>query len=91
MKRDVIWLEKATAQLAAAYVPLWGSAEGRQITAAIALLEIRLEKAVESEGESRGGFTRVAFEPPVSLDFDIPESHHLVIVTAFRFRPPRRS
>jgi hypothetical protein len=90
MSRRVVWIESATAQLAQAYVPLWGTPEGRAITEAVATLEPRLESNAEHEGESRNGLVRVAFEPPVSLDFEIHDEDNLVIVIGFRYVPPRR-
>lgn len=91
MKRDVVWLEAALAQLGHAYVPLYGTAEGRAITEAMATLEPQLESNAHQLGESRNGNVRVAFEAPLSVDFEIHDDHNLVIVTAIRYRPPKQS
>jgi hypothetical protein len=91
MNRTVVWLEAALAQLGLAFVPLYGTAEGRAITEAMATLEPELETRAHLLGESRNGNVRVAFEAPLSIDFEIHDDHKLVIVTAIRHRPPKQS
>lgn len=89
MSRRVVWTETATTQLAAAFVPLWGTPEGAAITEAVAELEPQLESSAERIGESRNGLVRLVVEPPVWMYYEIHDDHSLVIVTGIGYHPPR--
>jgi hypothetical protein len=90
MNRRVVWTETATTQLAAAFVPLWGTPEGRAITEAVADLEPQLETSAEQIGESRNGLVLLVVEPPVWMYFEIHDDHNLVVVTGIGYHPRRK-
>lgn len=89
MKYGVIWLEAALAQLARSYVPLWGTPQGAEVTAAMARIDLRLEANAPNEGESRAGLVRLLIEGPLWVEFEVHEAHRVAIVTTVGYHPPR--
>lgn len=89
MTFSVIWVQAALDQLAREFVPLWGTDQGRAITAAMARIDGLLETNPGDRGESRPGTERVLIEPPLLVRFEIHEEQRVVIVTDARYRRPR--
>lgn len=78
MKYEVIWYRKAEQELAA----LWLSADDRNaISRTAAELDRSLARAPLELGESRASSVqRVAFVPPLGIEFEVIEDDNRVIV-----------
>lgn len=73
----VTWLASAERELA----DLWNSAVDRSSVAAAAdAIDAALARNPQAVGESRDVNTRIAFEPPLVILFDVDESARIVQV-----------
>lgn len=43
-----------------------------------------------SQGESRGEFERVLFVPPLTVEYEVNDDEHIVIILRARYVRPRR-
>jgi hypothetical protein len=78
MRYEVIWYHKAEAELAAVWL---GAADRNAVSRAAATLDGYLTRAPLELGESRASSVqRVAFEPPIGIEFEIIEDDKRVIV-----------
>lgn len=86
MKYTVIWLPAALAALA----DIWTSATNRAAVAAAShRLDQRLAGDPLTEGESRDGGDRIAFEVPLQVVFRVDQAARVVyIVATGRFGRP---
>jgi len=74
---DVVWSTNAENELAAIWLdPSWRAAATR----ASQLIDERLERNADDEGESRPGNHRIAFESPLGALFHIDEASKRVTV-----------
>ncbi len=77
MSYEVFWLASAEQELAR----LWVSASDRaDISAAADEIDASLARDPLSFGESRGGMTRIAFDHPLAVLFDVDAVNRAVIV-----------
>lgn len=77
MTYTVLWTPSAESELAR----LWTTAADRaQLTNAADALDAALARDPRALGESRGGETRIAVEPPLAVLFDIDEDDRIVRV-----------
>src|SRR5262249_15812364 len=85
MKYTVEWLPSAEQELAA----LWNSAPDRsEITAAADNIDRALARDPLTLGESRGARTRIAFETPLAVLFDVDAVGRMVTVWDLWRWPP---
>lgn len=79
MKYTVVWRPSAEQQLA----HLWNEATDRAaVTMAANRLDAWLRRTPATQGESRGGVTRILVEEPLVVLFDVEEQDCLVTVWA---------
>ena len=79
MKYTVMWARSAEDHLA----ELWSNAEDREsIRRASDELDALLAKHPHMLGESRSANTRIAFVPPVGLEYEISDEDRTVLVLA---------
>lgn len=77
MKFAVLWRPSTERDLA----DLWNNAPDRtDVTAAADALDAALSRDPLAVGESRGGTTRIAFEPPLAILFDVNLDDRKVVV-----------
>ena len=78
MKYQVIWLPIAEAELATVWL---ASSSRKAVTTAAAWLDARLSRSPLTLGESRDSSVhRVAFRPPIGIEFEVIEDDKRVIV-----------
>ena len=87
MKFTVLWVPSAERQLA----QLWLDAEDRSsVRDAADRLDAALGERADSLGESRSPNVRIAFAPPLAIEFEVLEQDRTVYVLAvWPFIPPR--
>jgi hypothetical protein len=77
MKWTVVWLPSVEQDLAV----LWTNGPDRsEITAAADAIDHALERDPDALGESRGSVTRIAFQKPLAVLFDVDVSRRRVTV-----------
>ena len=89
MNWTVIWLDGPLDELARATAWAWGTPITQSIVRAMAKIEQVLQTDPTQTGESRGGHRRIAFEFPLSIDFEVHPDQRAVIVTRVRYTPLR--
>ncbi len=78
MRYEVIWLPIAETELTTIWL---ASSKRKAVTTAVAALDVRLSRAPLSLGESRDSSVhRVAFRPPIGIEFEVIEDDKRVIV-----------
>jgi len=83
MNWTVIWKPSVQDELA----QLWTGSDDRQaITRAADRIDEALKADPQSLGESRSGRTRIAFESPLAVQFDVHEEDRIVYVLRIRHR-----
>ena len=85
MSDTVEWLPYAEQELA----DLWNHAADRaDVAAAADGLDAQLQRDPLTVGEGRGGDTRIAFEPPLAILFDVDvASRHVTVWDVWRWPP----
>jgi mRNA-degrading endonuclease RelE of RelBE toxin-antitoxin system len=79
MKYTVIWKPSAQNELA----KLWMEAKNRnRVRSAADKIDALLKIDPSSRGESRGGFSRILFVPPLAVHFTVSEPDRTVTVLA---------
>lgn len=77
MKFHVVWINSAEDRLA----HLWlGSRIASQITKSADHLDFLLAESPLEVGESRSGNRRIAFEPPLAINYFVDESMKKVVI-----------
>ena len=87
MNYSVIWLPNAEQELA----DLWlNSSDRGAITRAAAVIDQLLERAPETEGESRPNGRRILFASPLAVIYRIdPDQHQVSVLHVWQFRTSR--
>ena len=88
MRFTVLWSPSSERHL----TRLWLAAEDRRaVRDAADLLDAALAERAHSLGESRSGNRRIAFAPPLGIEFEVLEEDRTVYVVAVWPFTPRRS
>jgi plasmid stabilization system protein ParE len=83
MKYTVVWKQKAEDQL----VDIWMASNDREnVSAATLEVDRVLKSDPELQGESRDGFRRVTFIPPLVVAFRIDENDRTVTILSVHER-----
>jgi hypothetical protein len=90
MNWNLIWLDRPLGSIARAIALTWGTAASEAITEAMARLDVRLITNPMAAGESRSGHERIAFESPLTVNFEVYEEERTVVVTRAAYTPPRQ-
>ena len=83
MRFTVVWDRTAEAERAAAWL---AAADKSALSAAVYVLEQRLQVNPADEGESRPGGIRIAHERPVGLNFQVLAGGTVRVVRFWTFR-----
>jgi len=85
MSWTVEWLPSVEQDVA----DLWNRGPDRAaITAAANAIDAALERDPLARGESRGGATRIMFEPPLAVLFDVDSTrNHVTVWDIWRWPP----
>jgi hypothetical protein len=89
MNWTVIWLDESLQQLAGVTATAWGTPVSTAIVRAMARIELLIETDPTHAGESRDGHRRIAFEWPVTVEFEVHAEQRTAIVTRVRYTPGR--
>lgn len=89
MNFRVVWMTRATAALARAYLAAENAGRAAAITAAMAEVDRLISTDPMGAGESRGGTERVVIVTPVVVEYEVFEDERVVVVTTARYAPGR--
>lgn len=84
----VIWIEKALGDLARAWAQSNPNLQN-SITAAVQIIDQKLQNDPFEDSESRSGNTRILFVPPLGVMIEVDEGNRNVrVVATWRFSLP---
>lgn len=89
MNWNVIWLDAPLGSIAQAVAMTWGTPASDAITEAMSRFEVQLLTNPLDAGESRSGHKRIAFEPPLTIVYEVHEDERTAIVIRAMYTPPR--
>jgi plasmid stabilization system protein ParE len=90
MNFTVIWKPTAIRQLTDAYLAGRRDRRGPDVTAALARIEVALQRDPLAVGESRSGRTRVLIDPPVLVSYTVHEQSREALILAVRYTSSHR-
>jgi hypothetical protein len=77
------WVPAAEDALADAWV---NAPDRAAVTAAANAIETRLQRDPYADSESRGGATRITFEAPLAVLYEVDDqARHVIVLDAWRF------